>query len=308
MKELERRKELSAWCNSRILIDCKSDSDYCSDIENSQARVADFNKKVNAPYREVLYRPGPNSGYFVKWNIVGFPCKESAESVGMSLEEYSNFVYSATIGNDWNKIAILMKKIKSYVDFAKEVRIFVPGQTDLSFSLADRGANICEGRRNMPDGEVYYGPIEDSINGEIYFQPQTKREGFGTLSGIKLKFEKGLIVDYSAEQNQKALEETFKIDEGARRIGEFGIGCNYGIKRVINETLFDEKIGGTIHLALGSSFSEHPLDQGGGLNKSLIHWDIVCDLRKNPLDTKKYPGGEIYVNGKLLQKDGEWLF
>ena len=132
------------------------------------------------------------------------------------------------------------------------------------------------------------------------------RSGLGVLEGIKFSFENGVVTDFSARKNQRALEETLKIDEGAKRIGEFGIGCNYGIKRPVLETLFDEKIGGTIHLALGKSFYTKPLSEGGGLNHSNIHWDIVCDLRRDETNLEEYPGGEIRVDGKLVQKNGIW--
>jgi aminopeptidase len=291
-EELQRRNELASWCNARVLIDCDSNPNYADGVQDSEARVTAFNKKVIGPYKEVLYRQGPNRGYEVKWNIVGFPCEESAKTAGMSLEEYADFVYSATLRNDWSKMSNEMERIKAVFDGAKDVHLLVPGLTDLHLSLDGRGGEICDGRLNMPDGEVCYGPVENSINGQIYFQTPTKREGFGILQGINLEFKDGVIQRYSANQNQKALEETLKIDEGVKRIGELGIGCNYGVQRAILETLFDEKIGGTFHLALGDSLSPD-LSNGGGLNKSDIHWDIVCDLRRNPTDLAQYPGGEV---------------
>lgn len=304
-EELKRRIELAKWCNARILVDCDSNPNYAEGVQDSEARVTAFNKKVIGPYKEVLYRYGSHSGYEVKWNIVGFPCKESAKTAGMPFKEYTNFVYSATLGNDWQKMSEEMNKIKSVFDGARDIHILIPGLTDLHLSLDGRGGEICDGRFNMPDGEVCYGPVENSVDGYIYFQTPTKREGFGVLQGIRLELENGVIVKYSANQNQKALEETLKVDEGVRRIGELGIGCNYGVQRAILETLFDEKIGGTIHLALGDSLSQDVLN-GGGLNKSGIHWDIVCDLRKDSANLSQFPGGEIYVDGRLVQKDGFW--
>jgi aminopeptidase len=305
-EELERRKEISSWCNARILVDCDSNPDYAAGIENSESRVADFNRKVLGPYKEVLYRPGSNNGYDVKWNIVGFPYEAGADAAGMTMEDYSDFVYAATLGNDWKKMSKDMVRIKEAFDNASDVHIIVPKLTDIHLSLEGRGGEIDDGRVNMPDGEICYGPVENSANGYIYFQCPTKREGSGILQGIRLEFDDGVVTDFSAKQNQKALEETLKIDDGARRVGELGIGCNYGIKRAVLETLFDEKIGGTIHLALGDSFREQPFSNGGGLNKSDIHWDIVCDLRKNEMNAAEYPGGEIYVDGKLVQKCGLW--
>lgn len=305
-EELERRKELADWCNTRILIYCLSNPNYAEGIKDAEARVADFSKKVIGPYKKVLYRPGSHSSYEVRWNIVGFPCIESAETAGMDMEEYTDFIYSATLGNDWQKMGESMKRLKDIFDNAKDVHIFVPGLTDLHLSLEGRGGKICDGRFNMPDGEFFYGPVENSVNGHVYFQIPTKRDGLGVLEGIRLEFENGFVSKFSARKNQKGLEETLKIDEGARRLGELGIGCNYGIKRAILDTLFDEKIGGTIHLALGQSFITQPLDNGGGLNESDSHWDIVCDLRRNEQNLSEFPGGEIRVDDKLVQRNGIW--
>jgi len=305
-EELARRIELSLWCNARIYVDCKSVSNYAEGIENSEERVRTLQKEVIGPYKEVLYRQGPIRGYTVKWNLTGFPCKESAKVAGMTMDEYSDFVYAATLGNDWQKMSESMKRIKAAFDGAKDVHLLVPGLTDLHLSLSDRGGEICDGRLNMPDGEICYGPVENSVQGTIYFPTPTKRDGLGMLQGIKLKLENGVITDSSAKMNPEALESTLKTDEGVKRIGELGIGCNYGIKRATLETLFDEKIGGTIHLALGDSFREQPLAHGGGLNKSSVHWDIVCDLRRDASNLAEYPGGQIYVDGKLVQQDGVW--
>ncbi len=307
-EELKRRIELAKWCNARILVDCDSNPNYADGIENSEAKIINFNKKVIGPYKKILYRKGKYKGYAVKWNLTGFPSKENAELTGMSIDEFEKFVYAATLENDWLKMSNEMKKVKTIFDNAKDVHIIVPGLTDLHLSLKGRGGEICDGKLNMPDGEVFYGPIEDSVNGYIYFQVPAKREGFGILEGIRLEFKNGAIRKFSAKKNQKALEETLKIDVGIKRVGEFGIGCNYGIKKAIIETLFDEKIGGTIHLALGDSYREQPLNSGGGLNKSDIHWDLVCDLRRNISNLSEFPGGEIYVNGKLVQKNGIWQF
>ncbi len=304
-QELERRKEISRWCTARILVDCDSNPNYAEGIEDSESKVAEFNKRVIGPYKEVLYRPGKRLGCEVKWNIVGFPCKESAEAAGMAENAFANFVYKATLENDWHNMSEKMKDIKQAFDYAKDVHIYVPGQTDLHLNLAGRGGEICDGKLNMPDGEVCYGPVEENVNGKVYFQCPTKRPGLGILQGISLEFRDGIVVNSDAKENPKALEKALQTDEGARMVGELGIGCNYAIKRTILETLFDEKIGGTVHLALGDSFDQ-PLNEGGGLNRSAIHWDIVCDLRKDESNLSEFPGGELYVNGKLVQKDGKW--
>jgi aminopeptidase len=303
--ELERRCELARWCNTRILIQAGIDTDYAIGISDKEKRIAQLNKEIIGPYKEVLYRPGPFNGNEVRWNIVGMPTKQDAKAAGMSLEEYTEFVYDATLIPDWRQMEKDMEKIKTAFDKAEDVHLFVPGKTDLHLSLKNRGGCISGGKHNMPGGEVFYGPVEDSVNGTVYFQHPTKRD-VGIIRGINLKFEKGRIVEFDAKENLSGLEATLNVDEGVKTIGELGIGFNNGIQRATMSTLFDEKIAGTIHLALGDSFTEHNLSDGGGLNKSMIHWDIVCDLRRDEKDLANFPGGFIKVDGKVVQLEGKW--
>lgn len=309
-EELARRNELSQWCTSRILVYTNSVGDFANGVKDSQERMANFEKRVIGPYKDVLYRPAKSGdGCEVKWNIVGFPSVEAAKSVGMSLRNYEKLVYDATLIPDWNDMSKRMAEVKAVFDEAKGVHLLVPGLTNLSFSIEGRGGRICEGRRNMPDGEVYYGPVEGSMDGSVCFQHPTKKTGYGVFDEIKLIFRNGRVVDFKVKGDEKALEKILNVDDGARVVGEFGIGNNYGIKKPIMNTLFDEKIGGTIHLALGDSFRENSLLNGGGFNKSDIHWDIVCDLRKDRSNLNKFPGGKIYVDdGFLVQENGVWKF
>ncbi|MEI6850017.1 MAG: aminopeptidase, partial [archaeon] len=286
--ELERRKDLARWCSARILIENQSNPNYAQGIKNSAEIVSEFSKEVIGPYKKVLYRAGDNNGCEVKWNIVGFPTRKDAKVANMSFSDYADFVYNATLNNDWIKMGQSMKKMKKVFDYAEDVRIVVPGLTDLHLSLKDRASEICDGKCNMPDGEFFYGPRENSANGHIYFNCPTQREGMGIVEGIRLELIDGLITNFSANKNQKDLEATLNTDEGSRRIGELGIGCNYGIQRSILSTLFDEKIGGSIHLAVGDSLNNGQLNNGGGLNKSGVHWDIVCDLRRNPKNIREF--------------------
>jgi aminopeptidase len=143
----------------------------------------------------------------------------------------------------------------------------------------------------MPDGEFFTGPIEDSVNGEISFSFPASYGG-RTVAGVRMRFEDGKVVDASAEQGEDFLLEMLDTDEGARRLGEIGIGTNYGIATGTKEILLDEKIGGTVHMAVGMSYPET-----GGTNSSAVHWDMVCDLR---------PGGALVVDGVELQRDGRF--
>ncbi len=226
----------------------------------------------------------------IKWVVTNFPTQALAQEAEMSLEEYADFLFNAT-NIDWEEQARYQEKIKDIFDRGSKVEIKGPG-THLRFSLEGRKGIKCCGRNNMPDGEVYYSPVENSAEGYITYDFPAIYAG-REVSGIYLEFSKGKVVKNSADKNHDFLQETLDTDEGARFIGEFGIGTNYGIDRFIKDILFDEKIGGTIHLALGQSYPD-----SGGKNKSYIHWDMIKDLRKN---------GEIYVDGMLVQKDGRFV-
>ena len=201
---LEKRKDFVGWCNARVYIDCESNTRYTYRVKD---KLIEFNREVIGEGRKAYKRLNKDGGYEIKWNIVGFPYKKAAESAGMSLEEYSDFVYSATIGNDWVKMGEEMKRVKPIFDGAEDVHIIVPNLTDIHLSLNGRGGKASNGKTNMPSGEIYYGPVENSINGEIYFQiPREERE-FGIIEGVWLKFENGVIKDYSAEKNLEGLKD-----------------------------------------------------------------------------------------------------
>jgi aminopeptidase len=208
----------------------------------------------------------------------------------MSLRAFEDFVYGACL-LDWDAERERMRRYAEQFDAADEVRI-VGAETDLTLSLAGRTAIVDAGGGNMPGGEFYFSPVEDSADGSIAFTefpaPYEGRE----VSGIRLRFEQGRVVDASATSEEAFLMDVLDRDEGARRLGELGIGCNPGITRHMKNTLFDEKIDGTVHLALGNG-----LPEAGGTNHSQIHWDIVKDLR---------PDGRILLDGKVVQENGSW--
>jgi aminopeptidase len=182
-------------------------------------------------------------------------------------------------------------RLKERLEEARELRIVGPG-TDLTLSVEGRTFVNSAGRRNMPCGEVFTGPIEDSANGHVTFGvPATI--GGREVAGARLRFDGGKVVESEAEKGGEYLESLLDTDAGARYLGEVGIGTNYNIGRASGNVLFDEKLGGTVHLAIGRSYKET-----GGLNDSSVHTDLVCDLRE---------GGELYADGELIQKDGRFL-
>ena len=226
----------------------------------------------------------------VPWVIAEWPTRALAEEVGMTLEEYGEFIFAAVL-LDWDAEGARMRRIADVFDAAGEVRIVGPG-TDLTLSLAGRTGSVDDGHVNMPGGEVFYSPVEDSARGVIEFS-EFPAVYYGTdVEGARLVFENGRVVEATAKTNEEFLVVTLDTDDGARFLGELGIGCNPGIQRFMRNVGFDEKIDGTVHLAVGNSYSFT-----GGTNESAIHWDIVKDLRA---------GGQIYADGKLVQENGVW--
>jgi aminopeptidase len=231
-----------------------------------------------------------------RWALTLFPTHAYASEAGMSLREYEDFYYTACLATDgepvtaWERQSEEVKRLSEWIEGKEEVRVTAPG-TDITLGVAGRLWIPCYGEHNMPDGEFFTGPIEDSVNGEITFSFPASYGG-RTVAGVRLRFEDGKVVDATAEQGEEFLIEMLDTDDGARRLGELGIGTNYGISTGTKEILLDEKIGGTVHMAVGMSYPET-----GGTNSSAVHWDMVCDLRS---------GGALVVDGVELQRDGRF--
>jgi aminopeptidase len=242
---------------------------------------------IQSAFRPHLQRVYTNE---MAWVGCNFPTPALAQDAGMSLRDYEDFLFGACL-LDWDAEGKRMSRYAERFNAAEEVRI-VGAETDVTLSLAGREAKVDAGGANLPGGEFFFSPVEDSAEGTIAFiefpAPYAGRE----VSGIRLRFEGGRVVDASADSQEEFLLDVLDRDEGARRLGELGIGCNPGITRFMKDTLFDEKIDGTVHLALGNG-----LPEVGGTNHSEIHWDIVKDLR---------PGGQIVLDGEVVQQDGVW--
>jgi aminopeptidase len=225
------------------------------------------------------------------WVGCQYPVPALAQDAGMATDEFADFLYGAVL-RDWDAERERMQRYADRFEAAEQVRI-VGTSTDLTLSIAGRAMKVDAGGANIPGGEVFCSPVEDSAEGEITFAEYPAVYTGRDVAGIRLRFEAGRVVDASAEVNEDFFLETLDTDEGARFLGELGIGCNPGITRHTRNILFDEKIDGTVHLALGNGI--HDI---GGTNVSAIHWDIVKDLR---------PGGRIELDGEVVQQDGSWL-
>ena len=252
-------------------------------------------RQANIEISRVLRRREQTKEF--RWATTLYPTAAYAQNAEMSLGEFEEFVFDVCFLNDadpiarWKEVSVQQQRLVDWLVGRKRVHILGDG-TDLRLSIEDRVFINSDGKRNFPSGEFFTGPVEDSAEGEIRFdEPATF--GGHAIEGVRLVFREGKVVEASATHGQVFLEEMLELDEGARYLGEFAFGNNERVKRAIKNTLFDEKIGGTVHLALGASYPET-----GGLNQSALHWDMVCDLRQN---------GEVWVDGVLFLKDGKIL-
>jgi aminopeptidase len=232
-----------------------------------------------------------------RWVYTIFPTSAYASEAEMSLADYEDFYYGACLADDgdpltaWKRASEETERLAEWIEGHEEVRITAPG-TDITLGVAGRKFIPCVGDHNMPDGEFFTGPVEDSVEGEVSFHLPAVIGG-REVSGVRLRFGAGRVVDASAERGEEYLLKLLDTDEGARRLGEVGVGANYAIDRGTRSVLLDDKIGGTVHMAVGSSYPE-----SGGENESAVHTDLVCDLRL---------GGKLEVDGVVMQEDGKFV-
>ena len=230
------------------------------------------------------------------WAITQFPTQASAQDAELSLAEYEDFVYGAgKVDRDgpvaaWRAVSAEQQRLADILATKRVFRIVGP-DTDLTYDTGGRSWINADGQRNFPDGEVFTSPDETKTEGHIRFSYPAVYAG-REVADVRLEFKAGTVVQASAGRGEDLLHKLLDMDEGARRLGEAAFGTNYEIQRFSRNILFDEKIGGTIHLALGESFA-----QVGGQNHSALHWDMVCDLRQ---------GGAVYADDQLIYQDGKF--
>jgi aminopeptidase len=227
-----------------------------------------------------------------KWVVLRWPTPSMAQLAGMSTEAFEDFFFDVCT-LDYRKLQPGMKALKGLMEKTDRVQIKGPG-TDLNFSIKGIPAVICGGDRNIPDGEVFTAPVKDSVEGELIFNAPSIYQGTA-FDGIQLSFKRGKIVEASSNETKK-LNKILDSDAGARYIGEFSLGFNPRVFQPMRDILFDEKIAGSFHFTPGQAYEE--ADNG---NRSQVHWDMVSIQRPD------YGGGEIYFDGKLIRKNGEFL-
>jgi len=254
-------------------------------------RMAEFGR-ANAEMSKIMMQRSATGD--LKWCLTVYPTHAMAQEADMSLADYSEFVYGAGMLNEdaptvfWEGEAARQRKLIAWMKGRKEV-VLKGEDIDMTMSITGRTFIESAGTHNFPSGEVFTSPVEDSAEGWVRFKYPAIHGG-QEIHDIELWFEQGKVVKEKAGKNQELLTALLDTDEGSRFLGELGIGTNYGIQRFTKNMLFDEKIGGTIHLAVGAGFPE-----GGGKNESGLHWDMLCDMHD----------AEILVDGELFYKDGK---
>jgi aminopeptidase len=284
-----------------------------AEVERADVRIAiyaDVNTRANGgvdPERQARFERSHDPIRRIHLARVGsgdlrgvvtlYPTQAAAQDADMSLPEYEDFVFRAGLldhddpRGEWEALGRAYGRLAGRLGQSAELRIVGDG-TDLTLGVEGRTWVPSDGRENFPDGEVFTGPIETSVDGTISFTYPSSYAG-RRISGVQLEFRGGEVVRSDAVEGETFLREMLALDEGARRAGEFAFGLNEAVTEFTGHTLFDEKIGGTVHLALGASYPET-----GGQVQSALHWDLVCDLRK---------GSEVYADGELVYRDGRFL-
>ena len=225
-----------------------------------------------------------------RWCLTVHPVPALAQQANMSMDEYEEFVYNATL-LDWEAESMMMYKIKEHLEQHKDIRYTGP-ETDLYASTEGRIWVASDGKHNMPSGEVFTAPVETTVEGKIFFDIPFEQQG-KVIEGVRLTFEKGEVVDFSAEKAEATLKEIIEIDEGSRRLGEMAIGTNRGIKQYTLNMLFDEKIGDTVHCALGRAYKDN-----NGTNESAVHVDMI----------KTMHNGEIIAGDEVIYSKGKFFY
>jgi aminopeptidase len=263
------------------------------ETNGGQAEKRELRSSAMEPINQVYFKRTADRS--LKRSLCQFPTQASAQMAGMALSDYEQFVFKAcqldheNPKEAWLKVRENQQRVVDYLNSCSEIR-YVNTKTDIRFSVKGRSWINSDGRTNMPSGEIYTSPVEDSVEGHIHFDLPTVFRGH-QVSGCTLKVKDGFITEWSADEGEEFLNEIFELP-GTRRFGEAAIGTNYNISRTTGNILFDEKVGGTVHMAIGQSYL-----QAGGKNQSPVHWDMIADMSQ---------GGEIFADGKCIYKDSNF--
>jgi len=283
------RELITETFDASLYIDAEHNSRNLSGIDGS--RLARTRKAGAGLFKKLMQRSADGT---YRWCVTVYPTHAMAQDADMSLADYRDFVYGAGMLNEDDPVAFWKEEGRKQTELAGWLKghdraVLKGSNVDITLSIKDRRFEISDGRYNFPDGEIFTSPVEDSVNGWIRFKYPANYDG-QEVTDIELWFEDGKVVKEKAAKNEELLTSLLNTDAGARILGEWGIGTNYGIQRFSKNMLFDEKIGGTIHFAVGLGFPEC-----GGRNESGLHWDMLCDMAES----------EITIDGDLFYKDGK---
>jgi aminopeptidase len=278
--------------NARIMIRAPGNTRSLSAVDPERQRIRQNGQR---PVQQRYMQRAATGDH--RWALTVFPCAAYAQEADMSLRDYADFVYAATYADQddpaacWQGVHARQQRLVDWL--VGKSRVVVRGpNVDLTLSIAGRTFINSDGKRNMPSGEIFTGPVEDSVEGWIRFSYPALRDG-REVEGVELRFAQGKVVHAAAAKNEAYLLSQLDSDAGARYLGEFAIGTNDQIRRFTKNILFDEKIGGTLHVAIGAGYPET-----GSQNRSSVHWDFICDMRRE---------SEIWVDDELMYQDGNFL-
>lgn len=278
--------------DARIGIGGASNTRVLTGVEPRRQQLAQNAKR---PFQQTYMQRSADGTHH--WVGTQFPCQAYAQDAEMSLRDYEDFVYAATFTDQpdpvqsWRAVHDRQQQLVDWLRGKERVEVRGPN-IDLQLSIAGRTFINSDGKRNMPSGEIFTGPVEDSANGWVRFTYPAIRGG-REVEGVEFELRDGKVVHARAAKNEEFLLSQLDSDEGSRYLGEFAMGTNYQIQRFTKSILFDEKIGGTIHMAVGAGYPET-----GSRNRSSVHWDFICDMRHD---------SEIRVDGELIYRDGQFL-
>ena len=278
--------------DARIVLRAPSNTRSLTGVDPATQRI---HQKAEQPVRDRFRQRSATGAH--RWTLTNFPCTALAQEADMSLREFEDFVYAATYADQadpvaaWQVVHDRQQRLVDWLTGKSDVVVRGP-HVDLRLSIAGRTFINSDGKRNMPSGEIFTGPVEDSVEGWVRFNYPAIRGG-RAVEGVELVFAQGKVVEAKARKNEAYLLSQIDSDAGARYLGEFAIGTNYQIQRFTKNILYDEKIGGTMHVALGAGYPET-----GSRNDSSIHWDFICDMRTE---------SEIWIDGELFYQNGQFV-
>jgi len=262
---------------------------------DNETTMVDVDGRTQAEYNRA-YEPVRETRLNKTWNLTLFPAPANAQQAEMATEAYENFVWDA-INKDWETVRDRQQPMADRLTEAETVRIVSGDTTDITMSVAGNESRNDYGENNLPGGEVFTAPVVDSVEGEAYFDIPIYHEGH-EIAGAHLLFEDGRVVEHSAEKNEAKLTEVLDTDEGARSLGELGIGMNRDIDRFTRNILFDEKMGDTVHMAVGRAYPE-TVSEDNEQNESAVHVDMILDMSEDSY---------IELDGEVVQRDGAFWF